>query len=166
MLLFFVGPRRSYRPLGQTLFLPAHAPATAITLLHQSSDGSYHVAYVPSPRLRLFALLAPSEGTPLETNDRQAVPLLLYLHTFASVAELGFAAYGAHLLHVDTRLCTAWSPRPMAAALVATTWAVIALNGWAIGRAGSGSRMITLPASIRVSYLVTDVRVIADLLQR
>ncbi|GLI69192.1 hypothetical protein VaNZ11_013761, partial [Volvox africanus] len=68
-------------------------------------------------------------GTPLETHARRAVPLLLYLHTFASVAELGFAAYGAHLLHVDTRLCKAWSPRPLAAALVGTTWAVIALNG-------------------------------------
>ncbi|GLC44315.1 hypothetical protein PLESTF_000055300 [Pleodorina starrii] len=68
-------------------------------------------------------------GTPLETHARWAVPLLLYLHTAASVAELGFAAYGAHLLHVDTRLCTAWSPRPLAVALVVMTWVVIALNG-------------------------------------
>lgn len=55
---------------------------------------------------------------------------LLYLHGFAFAAELAFAAVGTRLLHVESRLCpgAAWSPRPLAAALVGTSWAVIALN--------------------------------------
>ncbi|KXZ56550.1 hypothetical protein GPECTOR_1g494 [Gonium pectorale] len=69
------------------------------------------------------------KGTPLETDARAAVPLLLYLHGLASAAEVAFACYGAYLLHVHHRLCLAWSPRPLAAALVGTSWAVIAING-------------------------------------
>ena len=52
---------------------------------------------------------------------------LLYLHAAASLSELAVTSYGTHLLRFHPRLCPAWSPRPLSAALVGTSWAVIVI---------------------------------------
>ncbi|KAG2500078.1 hypothetical protein HYH03_002355 [Edaphochlamys debaryana] len=68
------------------------------------------------------------KGRPLETRARRRVPWLLGLHVVASAVEILVAAYGSLLLTTHTELCSHWGSRPLAVALVRTSWGLIAFN--------------------------------------
>ncbi|KAG2500082.1 hypothetical protein HYH03_002359 [Edaphochlamys debaryana] len=68
------------------------------------------------------------KGRPLETKARRGVPWLLGLHTVASAVEVLVAAYGSLLLAFHVELCSHWGSRPLAVALVWTSWGLIAFN--------------------------------------
>ncbi|KAG2500080.1 hypothetical protein HYH03_002357 [Edaphochlamys debaryana] len=67
-------------------------------------------------------------GRPLETKARRGVPWLLGLHVVASAVEVLVAAYGSLLLAFHVELCSHWGSRPLAVALVWTSWGLIAFN--------------------------------------
>ncbi|KAG2500079.1 hypothetical protein HYH03_002356 [Edaphochlamys debaryana] len=70
----------------------------------------------------------PRRSRPLETKARRGVPWLLGLHAVASAVEVLVAAYGSLLLAFHVELCSHWGSRPLAVALVWTSWGLIAFN--------------------------------------